>query len=87
MNLHGNVPVVPEYLWTPSKTWFLAKGHLNRFSRLCRDDRKLSLYFTMGRPFPPHNCPFPWVDVVPWTHPSPQHKQHLDPFTSFCRAH
>jgi len=34
------------------------KWHLNRFSRFCTDDRKVFLYFTMGRPFPPQNCPF-----------------------------
>jgi len=28
------------------------KGHLDRFSRLSRDDRRVSLYFRMGRPFP-----------------------------------
>jgi len=34
------------------------KRHLDRFSRFCADDRRVSLYFTMGRPFPPQNCPF-----------------------------
>jgi len=29
------------------------KRHLYRFSRFCTDDRRVSLYFTMGRPFPP----------------------------------
>jgi len=28
------------------------KRHLNRFSRFCTDDRRVSLYFTMGRPSP-----------------------------------
>jgi len=52
---HGNVP---QYLWTsishmipwahPSPQ---PKRHLDRFSRFCRDDRRVSLYFTMGRPF------------------------------------
>ena len=36
------------------------KRHLDRFSRFRTDDRRVSLYFTMGRPFPPQNCPFPW---------------------------
>jgi len=35
------------------------KRHLGRFSRFCIDDRKVSLYFTMERPFPLQNCPFP----------------------------
>ena len=39
--------------------------HLNRFSRFCTDDRRVSLYFTMGHPFPPQNCPIPWVDLDP----------------------
>jgi len=28
------------------------KRRLDRFSRFCTDDRRVSLYFTMGRPFP-----------------------------------
>jgi len=28
------------------------KRHLDRFCRFCTDDRRVSLYFTMGRPFP-----------------------------------
>jgi len=39
------------------------KQHLNRFSRFCTDDCSVSLYFTMGRPFLPQNCPFPWGDL------------------------
>ena len=56
------------------------KLHLDGFSRFCTDDRRLSLYFTMGRPFPPQNFPFPWgiwtaiLYMVPWVHPSPQPK-------------
>jgi len=30
---------------------------------LLTDDRRVSLYFTMGRPFSPQNCPFPWGDL------------------------
>jgi len=39
------------------------KRHLDWLSRFCTDDRRMSLYFTMGRqfrPFSPQNCPFPW---------------------------
>jgi len=39
------------------------KQHLDRFSRFCTDDHRLSLYFRMGRPLPPKNCPFPWGDL------------------------
>jgi len=35
------------------------KRHLYRFSRICTDDRRVSLYFTMGRPFSPKNLPLP----------------------------
>jgi len=41
---------------------------------------------------PPQNCLFPWgiwtpSNMVPWTHPSPKTKWHLDWFIHFCRAH
>ena len=39
------------------------KQRLHRFSRFCTDDHRLSLYFRMGRPLPPNNCPFPWGDL------------------------
>jgi len=41
------------------------KRHLNRFSRFCTAHGKMSLYFTMGRPFSPENCPFTWRDMNP----------------------
>jgi len=43
-----------------------SKWHLNRFSRLCRDDRGVSLLFTMVCLFPPQNCPFPcwYLDLM-----------------------
>jgi len=41
------------------------KRHLEQFSRFCTDVRIVSLYFTMGHPFPPPNCPFPWRDLDP----------------------
>jgi len=43
----------------------ITQRHLDPFSRFCRDDCRVSLYFTMGRPFPPQNCPFAWGI---WTH-------------------
>jgi len=39
------------------------KRHNDRFSRFRTGDRRVSLYVTMGRPFTPHNCPFPWGDL------------------------
>ena len=49
---------------------------------------------TTCRPPPQNqNCPFSWGIwtpinyIVPWAHPSPQPKWHLDQFSRFCRAH
>jgi len=36
------------------------KRHLDWFSCFCIDDRRVSLYFTMGRPILPPNYPFPY---------------------------
>ena len=33
------------------------KRHFDMFSRFCTDDRRMSLYFTMGRPSPPSKLP------------------------------
>ena len=42
------------------------KQHLHRFSRLCRADRSVVLYFTMGCPFPPPSkLPIPMGDLDP----------------------
>ena len=57
---HGNVR---QHLWTPYNTIPTAhlspqpKLHLSWFSRFCTDDRRVSIYFTMGRPFPPKIAP------------------------------
>jgi len=51
-----------------------------------------SPYTVNGRPFH-QNCPFPrgiWIPIlhmIPWAHPSPQPKRHLDLISRFCRAH
>jgi len=42
-----------------------AKWHLDRLSRFCTDECRVSLYFTMGCPFPPQNCSFPQGDLDP----------------------
>jgi len=52
------------HLWTPIQ-YMIPTAHLSpqpkrhpyRYSRLCTDDRRVSLYFTMGRPFSPQNLP------------------------------
>ena len=94
---HGNVP---QHLWTPIQHMISTahpspqpKRHPYRFSRLCTDDRRVSLYFTMGRPFSPKICPFPWGDLDlhlihgSRAHPSPQPKRQLRRCSRFCRAH
>jgi len=35
------------------------KRQLDSFSRFCTDDHRVSLYFTMGRPFPLSKLPLP----------------------------
>jgi len=52
---------------------------------LSTDERRVSLYFTMGRPFPSSKLPLPMG--IPLAHPSPQPKRHLDRCSHFCRAH
>jgi len=82
--MHGNVS---QHRWTP--IWHMIplghpspqpKRHLNRFRRFCTDDRRVSLYFTMGRPFPPRNCFFPWGI---WT---PSNTWHLGPPESLTQT-
>jgi len=41
------------------------KWHLDRFGRFCTDDRRVSLYFTMGRPFPLKITPLSMGDLDP----------------------
>jgi len=41
------------------------KRYLDVFSRFCTDDRRVSLYFTMGRPFPPLKLPLSMGDLNP----------------------
>jgi len=65
--------------------------HHHRFSRFCTDDRRVSLYFTREplplKIAPSHGDVDPHLIMVPWAHPSPQPKLHLDRFSRFCRAH
>ena len=62
------------------------KRHPYRFSRLCTDDRRVSLYFTMGRPFFPKICPFPWGDLDPIQYMLPGPTQVLNPKGSWIGA-
>jgi len=54
--------------------------------------RQKVLILYNGPPFP-QNCPFPWgiwttvQYMIPWAHPSPQPKRHLDRFSRFCTVH
>jgi len=59
-DLDPNLILIP---WTyPSQK---PKLHLDRFSRVYTDNRRVSLYFTMGRPFPPSKLPLPMGDLDP----------------------
>jgi len=66
------------------------KQHVDWFSRFC------TAYCSAEYPYTLQwhaNCPFPWgfwtpmQHMIPWSHPSPQYKQHLDQFSRFCRTH
>ena len=57
----GNAGSLSNILISTAHPSLQPKRHLYRFSRFCTtDDRRVSLYFSMGRPFPPNNCRFPW---------------------------
>ena len=81
--IHGSLGYPSQY----------PKRHLDRFSRFCTAHSTVYLYFTMGRHFPPQNCPLP----LGYLHPHLMHgflglfdstpKRHLDRFSRFCRAH
>jgi len=48
---------LPRGIWTHLS--LQTKCHVYRFSRFCTDDHRVSLYFTIERPFPPSKLPFP----------------------------
>jgi len=66
------------------------KRHLDQFSHLCRDDRIVSLYLTIGRPFPIKIAPS-LRDLDPHLihsflgPPESSTKWHLDRCNRFCR--
>jgi len=74
-----------------SQTEPTVQRHLDRFSCFRTGDRRVSVYSTMGTPFP-QNCRFPRGSVPPLgpsntsslAHPSSQTKRHLYRFSHFC---
>jgi len=70
----------------------VAKNNLTK-GRIAAAHGRYFLYFTVGRPSPPQNCPLPVRDLDPHVihgsmdHPNPRSKRHLDRFSRFCRAH
>ena len=79
--------VLPSTHPSPQPKW-----QINRFSRFCKDDRRVSLHFTIRRPFPLSKLPLPMGDLYPHlihgslAHLSPQPKWRLDRFSHFSRA-
>ena len=76
--IHQNC--LPMGIWAPSNTWFVGamRAHnpndIDRFSRFCTDDRRLST-LQLVRPFPPQSYPFPWGSGRPcntWLLRSPE---------------
>jgi len=49
---HGTMGALDRHLTIPSAHLSPQPKRLRRFSRFCIDDRRVSLYFTMGNPFP-----------------------------------
>jgi len=54
-----------------------------------RSRQSVTIFFTTGCPFtfkitPPHGGSGPSSNAIPWAHPSPQPKWHLDRFSRFC---
>ena len=68
------------------------KQQADQLNCFCTAHGRQFLYFTTGAPFS-QNCPFPRQDLdpiefmIPWAHPNPQPKWHLDRFSHFCRAY
>jgi len=60
---HGGSGPMIMILWAHPNTQH--KRHLDRFSRFCTDERRASLYFTMGCPFSHQKLPLPTRDLDP----------------------
>jgi len=65
------------------------KQHLNQFSRICTDDCRVSIYFTMGRLFPPPlKIAHSHGDLESHLGPPQSSTQMASPSVQlFCRAH
>ena len=95
--IHQDCPF-PSGIRTPIYhmiTWAHAspcpKWHLDRFSRFCTDDRRVSLYITTVRPSPPlkiapsHEGIRTHVTSASLGPPESSTKRYLDRFYRFCR--
>ena len=67
------------------------KLHLDRFSRFAQLTAESPNALQWAATFdfslkinPSHEGD---LNMVPWAHPSPHPKRHLNPFSHFCRAH
>ena len=69
------------------------KWRVDQFSRFCTDDRRVSLLFTIGRPFPLLELQPPiggsglLSNTVHGFLGRPELKQHFDRCSRVCRAH
>ena len=66
------------------------KRQIDQFSRFCTAHGTKSLYFTVGAPFAksflfPRGIWTPILHVIPWAHPNPQPKRHLNQFSHFAQ--
>jgi len=75
----------------PSAQWSRKpKRQVDRFSRFCTAHGRKSLYFTMGaliglfpKIVPSQRVIWTPSNMIPWAHPSPPPKGHLDRFSRF----
>jgi len=67
--MDGSIVFAMQHQCAPNLTHASSgKRHLDRFSRFCTAHGRMFLYFTIGPPLPPENCPFMgiWVQSNTW---------------------
>jgi len=69
-------------VWTICITLIITRGH----STLTQRPRRCHIW-TVQSYLPGGTNVHPIYYMLPWAHPSPQRRRHLDRFSHFCRAH